>query len=215
MKEKIVLIGCGGHMKVVVDSIEAAGKYEIVGLVDKVKNQDNKYREYSVIGDDDSLQEIYDSNVKNAFLCMGFLGEGTVRNELYEKCKKIGFAFPSIIDPSAVVASDVQIGDGVFVAKKAVLSSECIVERMAIINVAAVIDHECVVGEFSHVSAGSIMCGGSKVGKNSFVGAGVTILPQVCIGNNVIIGSGTVVRKNIADGKLVVGEKQKNIELQR
>jgi len=37
------------------------------------------------------------------------------------------------------------------------------------------------------------------------VGIGATILPGVKIGRECVIGAGAVVRKNVADGKTVVG----------
>lgn len=108
--EDIILLGAGGHAKSVVDCIERQGIYKIAGFLDKEMCGHICYKGYEVIGGDDDLPMLYQQGICNAFVTVGFLGQSTVRNRLYNRLKQTGFCLPNIIDPSAVVADDVKLG---------------------------------------------------------------------------------------------------------
>ena len=82
--EYIVLLGLGGHAHSVVDSIEQGGKYNIVGFLDTQEMQGKCYKNYRVLDTDDAMQKYFDSGIKNAFVTIGFMGHGMVRNRLYQ-----------------------------------------------------------------------------------------------------------------------------------
>lgn len=194
--EDIILIGCGGHAKSVVDSIESAGKYNIVGFLDY---KAEKYKQYEVIGKDEKLEELFLSGIKNAFVTIGYMGKSMLRNDIYDKLKKIGFSIPSIVDSSAILASDVQISEGVYIGKGAIVNSNAVIDKMSIVNTGAIVEHDCKVGSFSHVAVGSVLCGAVSIGKNVLIGANATILQERSIGDFSIIGAGVTVRKSIKE----------------
>lgn len=203
--KKIVIIGCGGHTKSLVDIIERDGKYQIVGFVDKYKNSQFEYRGYKILGSDDEMEIIFRDGIKYAAIGIGFMGKGAIRDKVYDKLKMIGFQLPIFVDPSAIIANDVKIGEGTVIGKVAVLNSETKIGKMVIINTAAVIEHECVIGDFSHVSVGTKLCGNVTVGNNCFIGAGTTIIQGCHIGKNTLIGAGGLVLTDIPDGKKKIG----------
>lgn len=199
MKKEMVLLGSGGHAKSVIDVIETLGNYEIYGVVDKGEKGTSLYHNYKIVGQDSDLQEIYNSGIRYAFVCIGFLGQSTVRNRLYDELKQIGFKLPVLIDPTAILAQDVKIGEGTFIGKKAVVNSGAIIGKMAIINTAAIVEHDCWVGDFCHISVNSTLCGEVYVEDESFVGAGTTVIQKIRIGKNCIIGAGSIVVKNVEE----------------
>ena len=203
--EKILLIGCGGHARSVVDSIEAAGQYAIAGFIGTHQERDFTYRGYRVLGTDADLPAIYASGVCHAALCVGYLGEGRVRDRLADSIKAVGFTLPAIVDPSAMVAADAVIGEGAFIGKGAVVNAAAMIGRLAIVNTAAVVEHDCRVGDLSHVAVRAILCGGVTVGEHTLVGAGATVLQGLTVGDNVRVGAGATVLTNIAAGATVVG----------
>ena len=85
--EDIVLIGFGGHAKSVADCIKRQGKYRIAGYTDITIHE----TEYEYLGSDDQLEHIYMSGIKNAFVCIGYLGKGCLRENLYTRLKKNWF----------------------------------------------------------------------------------------------------------------------------
>ena len=84
---------CGGHAKSVVDSIVSQGEYEIVGFVAEKYDDNFEYRGYKIIGTDQDLESLYDSGIKYAFVCIGYMGKGNVRQKLYDTLKQIGYSF--------------------------------------------------------------------------------------------------------------------------
>ena len=207
MMESIILLGIGGHAHSVVDCIEADGKYSVYGFLDMKGREGDRYREHKVVGTDDLLESYFNKGIKNAFVTVGYLGKGDIRNRLYLQLKKIGFNIPTIVDRTAVIAKDVTLGEGTFVGKRAVVNSAAEIGKMCIINTSTVIEHDCKVGDFSHISVGSALCGSVQVGKESFIGANATIIQGKTIGNKCIIGAGTTIRKNVEDNYMVWSEE--------
>ena len=203
--EKIVLLGFGGHAKSIIDTIETLKKYEIVGISDVVEKQGERYRKYSVAYRDEQLEYLFDSGIKNLFISVGYMGNSKIRNELFLLAKKIGYSFPPIIDPTAIVAKDVIIEEGVFIGKSAIVNADAKIHKMAIINTGSIIEHESEIGDFTHIAVGTVICGQANIGNNSFVGSNATIIQNIQVGNDVIIGAGCVVRKNLENGCLYTG----------
>ena len=203
--EEIILIGFGGHAKVVTDTIEQSGKYRIVGYIEKNAITEGCYRGYRVIGSDDDLQVFYDRGIRNAFITVGFMGNSHVRRKLYDKLKQIGYALPVIVDESAIIAKDAIIKEGTYVGKNAVVNSNVIVGKMSIINTSAVVEHDNLIEEFSHLSVGAVACGGVTIGRDCFVGANATLIQGITVGNEAIIGAGTVVLGDVPHNETIYG----------
>lgn len=210
--EKIILLGSGGHAKSVADAILQGGEYEVVGFVDNTHAKGSVYCEYRVIGSDDDLETLYNSGIHHAFVCVGYLGKDDIRGKLYKRLKEIGFRLPVIVDPSAILAKDVMIGEGTFIGKGAIVNACVRIGEMAIINSGALIEHDCVVGAFSHVAVGSVLCGEVQIGNSVFIGAGATVIQCVKVGANAFIGIGSVVVRDIPEGCTAVGVPAKVIK---
>lgn len=209
--EKIVLIGCGGHAKSVIDSIEAQGVYEIVGFVAETLDDNFEYRGYKIVGTDADLVALYDRGIRNAFVCIGYMGKGSVRQELYNTLKNIGYVLPVIIDPSAILAKDVSVGEGTFVGKRVVVNSNADVGKMIILNTGAVVEHDCVIEDYTHVAVNSTICGNVRIGEGCLIGAGATVIQGLVIGSQVTIGAGSVINRDCPDGCSVVGVPGKRL----
>lgn len=204
--QKIVLIGSGGHAKSVVDTLERIDDMEIAGFIDY--KEDVLYRGYKILGSDKELSYVYENGIKNAFICIGFLGHSNLRNSIYKKVKSNYFELPSIIDPSCILAKDVFIGEGSFVGKRAIINSASNVGKMCIVNTNAVIEHGCTINDFSHISVSATICGDVTIGYNTMIGANATVIQGIKIGNNAIIGAGTTVLSDIGDNEIYYGKKR-------
>ncbi|WP_317367056.1 NeuD/PglB/VioB family sugar acetyltransferase [uncultured Tyzzerella sp.] len=203
--EDILLIGFGGHCKSIIDSIENVGTYKIYGIIDIKEKMGQSYKGYKVIGTDDDLQYFYNKGIRNVFICIGFIGNNNIRNIIYKKIKKIGFNIPNIIDKTAILASNVKLGEGIFVGKRAILNSDVEIDNMAIINTGAIVEHESYVGRFSHISIGTILCGNVNIKENVFIGANSTVIHGIEINKNSIIGAGSTVIKNVLENSKCYG----------
>ncbi len=192
--EKIVILGYGGHAKSVIDSIIAGHTYDVAGYTD-LENKRSDIVPY--LGTDSCLKQIFLEGVHNAAFGMGFMGKPFTRKKLYEWVKEIGFNLPVILDPSAIVSVDTQIGEGTFVGKRAVVNAGTRIGKMCIINTGAVVEHENTIGDNTHIAVGAVLCGNVRVGENCLIGANSTILQELTIGSNSIIGGGSIVLGNV------------------
>ncbi|NQU17111.1 MAG: acetyltransferase [Candidatus Saganbacteria bacterium] len=196
IKEKIILLGAGGHCSVVIDAILKKGSFEIAGVLDK-DNASSTVLKIKVIGGDHQLPDVYKSGVRYAFVTVGSIGNVDLRINLAKMICDHGFVQPIIIHPQAIIANNVEIGEGTFVAAGAVIGPGVKIGRNVIINTRASIDHGCKVDDFSFISPGVTLSGGVKVGARTHLGVGSSIIEYKKIGADSLIGAGSVVVSDI------------------
>jgi len=201
MKERIVLIGGGGHCKVVIDAIRKNGQYDIEGIVDAGLASGSSVSGVPILGGDEMLPDLYEKNVRNAFLGIGSIGDCSVRRRLYGLISDAGFNIPVIIHPKAVIADDVEIQEGTFVAASATVNPGTKIGRNVIINTSSSIDHDCRIEEFVHVAPGVTLSGGVSVGSESHIGTGANVVQNVKIGRNCFIKAGSLVKTDQPDNQ--------------
>lgn len=204
MKEKIVILGSGGHARSVLDAIISRGEFDVVGAVSP-QGSDAWYRGFPRVGSDEVLPLLLESGCRKAALGLGHLGDPAQRESLFSYAKSLGFRFPPIIDPTAIVAGDAEIGEGAFVGKAAVLNANASVGKIAIVNSGSLVEHDCSVADGAHVAVRSVLCGGVTVGAGSFVGANATVIQGVSIGAGAIVGAGAIILADIDPGGRAVG----------
>ena len=207
--KKIVLVGYGGHAQSVLDSIITTGQYEVVGYTD-IENRNADGLEY--LGTDDQLESLFKKGIHDLAFGMGYIGKFDIRDKIYDFAKKIGFTFPVIIDPGAVLAKSAVIGEGTFIGKKAVVNSNARIGKLCIINTGAIIEHENIVGDHSHIAVGATLCGKVRIGTYCFVGANATVIQGIHIRDYSLVGAGPVVITNIEGNCTVAGNPAKILQ---
>lgn len=206
MKEKrLVLIGGGGHCRSVLDAALCMNAFREIVITDHKISAGSKIMGCKVIGNDSQLPRLYANGYTQAFIALGSIKDTKQREKLYQKASTIGFKFPNIIDPSAILSKEVILGNGVFIGKKVVVNSGSTLGDMSIINTGAIIEHDCQIGKFAHIAVGAAICGGCEIGDSTFVGANTTIIQGVKIGMNCIIGAGSIVLANVSENNTVIG----------
>ncbi|MDY3203754.1 MAG: NeuD/PglB/VioB family sugar acetyltransferase [Arcobacter sp.] len=173
MKEKIVLIGGGGHCHSVIDVIEQENKYEIIGIVDTKENIGKKVLNYEIIAWDDDLETIFET-CKNAIITVGQVESNKIRVKIYNKLKQIGFNLPVIISPLAYVSKHSFIEEGTIIMHHSLINANVKIGKNCIINTKALIEHDCIVENNCHISTASVINGGVIIKENSFFGSNAT-----------------------------------------
>ncbi|WP_258359753.1 acetyltransferase [Moorella sulfitireducens (nom. illeg.)] len=200
----IVLIGAGGHAKVVADIIRKTGAYEIIGCTDPRK--DNALISWGIkyLGTDEILPDLLQTGVNQA--AMGLAGfNNTIRRRLYEKIRELGFIFPVLSHPAASIAPGVRLSEAAIIMAAAVINPDVTVGENVIINTGAIIEHDCIIGHSAQIGPGAILCGGVIIEEGAFIGAGACIIQGKRIGRGAIIGSGAIVIEDVPAGVTVVG----------
>lgn len=203
--KKMILIGAGGHCKVVIDAILSGNEFEIAGIIDAHKKKGDIVSGVRVIGKDRDLPAYYKKGVSYCMISIGSVGDPRLRVKIAGLAKEIGFVFPNIVHPRAIIASSLRLGVGNFVAPGVVVNSDVILGDFCILNTASVIDHDCVIGDYSHIAPSVTLGGSVYVGARSHVGSGSTVIQGIRIGKDVMIGSGSVVIDDVDDNAVAFG----------
>ena len=194
MKNKILLIGGGGHCKAVIDVIEQTNLYEIAGIIDNNLDLGHKVLEYEVIGKDEDLINLR-KNYKHAIITVGQIKSPKTRIKLFNLLKSLNFKLPIIISPRAYVSKYTKIGEGTIIMHDALVNANAKIGKNCIINSKALIEHDAIVEDNCHISTGAIVNGGTIVRKNSFFGSNAMAKEYIEIKANSIIRGGTTLLK--------------------
>ncbi|MEW6528199.1 MAG: NeuD/PglB/VioB family sugar acetyltransferase [Spirochaetota bacterium] len=170
MKEKIILIGGGGHCKSVIDVIESIGSFDIFGIVDKREKIGEKVLGYQFIGSDEDLPQIF-CEIKKAVLTVGFIKDNSARIKIYKYCKEIGFELPNIISPLAYVSKHAVLGEGNTIMHFAIINTGAKIGNNCIINTKALIEHDAIVEDHCHISTAAVVNGGARIKEGTFFGS--------------------------------------------
>lgn len=204
MVKKIVVIGGGGHAKVVISLLKKLNEYIIVGYTDP--NDYGAVLSVPYLGSDSVLAGIRKKEkVILAALGIGQLTDATLRLNKSAELELLGFEFPSIISPNAVINEDVTIGKGTVVMDGVVINSGSRIGEFDIINTRSSIDHDCIIGDYVHIAPGVTLSGAVKVGSFSLLGTGAVAIQSVEIGDRCSIGAGAVVIHSCPEPGTYVG----------
>lgn len=206
MKE-VIIVGAGAHSKVIIDIIQESNEFAIKGLIDEHVGQE--LVGIPIIGNDDMLTQLYNENVRYAFVA---IGNNQVRKKIQRRLQEIGYELINAISKGAIISKSVSIGVGVAIMPGAVINTQAKIKDGCIINTAATIDHDTVINSFAHIAPGTHVCGSSSIGEVSFLGVGTNVIDKVSVGDNTIIGAGSTVICNIPSNCTAVGTPAKIIK---
>ena len=195
-KIDLLLIGAGGHAAACIDVIESIGDFNIVGIVGLPSEIGSMKLGYEVIGSDADLITL-GKKYSNCIITLGQINNPESRINLFNKAKKAGFAFPSIISKRAYLSSHASIGEGTILMHDSLVNAGAVIGRNCIINTKALIEHDSKIGDNCHVSTGAIVNGSTEIADNVFIGSSSTIRNGLKIGSGVVIGMGSTVLSDL------------------
>jgi len=202
---KLLLVGAGGHCHSVLDSIDRS-VYTDIAIVDIPDKIGQLIYDIPIVGSDADIKQLYLQGYRQGFITLGSVGSPQKRIGICNSMKVMGFSFPVIIDPTAIVSfNGTVIEEGVFIGKGAIVNTGVELGMCSIINSGAVIDHDTKIGEFVHVSPGVSLSGSVIIGDYSHVGTGSSVIHRIEIGKNTTIGAGSVVVRNIPENVIAFG----------
>lgn len=197
---KLLVIGGGGHGKVVIDAARTGG-WNPIGVLDRI-GLGHECLGVPVIGRDEDAFALFETGLRFAVVA---IGQNRVRSEIGERLIALGFVCPAIVHRSAVVSPYACIEDGAVVLANAVVNADARIGRFAIINTGAIVEHDCIIGHGTHVAPRSVMGGSTHIGDHTLFGIGSVARPGTRIGADAVIGAGSVVVAAVTAGALVMG----------
>jgi len=191
---RLLVVGAGGHAKVVIDAAEEAG-FEIAG----------------VIGTATDAPEILGHRVskdREGATADGFIvaiGDNLLRSRCFAEYQAAGLAPVSVTHPSSIVGKGVVIGDGTFIAAGVIINAGARIGADTILNTGCTVDHDCVIGEHSHLGPQVALCGAVTLGEGVLLGVGSCAAPRTSVGAWSVIGAGAAVVDDLPAHVVCVG----------
>lgn len=202
----ILVLGAGGHAKVVIELLRASGQ-EIAGLIDADATP-RLVLGAPVLGDDARLEALRRDGIAHAFVA---LGNNALRLKIARRLQVLGYNLVNAISPAAVLSPSMTIGQGVAVMAGAIINAQARIDDLAIVNTGARIDHDCILGEASHIAPGCTLAGGVVIGPLAFLGVGCSAIPQVRVGEAAVIGAGACITSDILPRTLAMGVPARSV----
>jgi sugar O-acyltransferase (sialic acid O-acetyltransferase NeuD family) len=210
MKKQLVIIGSGGHGRVVADTAVAAG-WQVAGFIDDTKAAGHKENDYLLLG---GRMLLKDHEVLETFMFIVALGDQDARREISVALAGVGDILATIIHPSSVISPHASVGRGSVLAPGCILNANAKVGEFCILNTGCTVDHDVQLADGVQISPGVNLAGHVSCGEDVFIGAGAIVIPRISIGKGAIVGAGSVVIKDIPAGAKVAGNPARLLHLQ-
>lgn len=201
MRKGTLILGAGGHGKVVADILQCCATRVVGFLDDDPALWGTRQFGLPVLGPIENHAWNHQSNG----LIIG-VGSIEARKQIVRRLgPRAEPLWRNAIHPRAVVARSARLGVGVTVAAGAVVNPDVVLGDHVIVNTGAGVDHDCIVAAFAHVGPGVYLAGGVHIGREVLVGIGATVIPGRHVGDGAVVGAGAVVTRDVPDNATVVG----------
>lgn len=198
----LIIIGAreDGHAGVVQDSMDATGRYSILGFYDsELYGRTREVFGKRVLGASNNVPPAT-SKCRHAFVA---IGDNTARHKICEQVLALGYTLVTVVHPSSIVSPSAKLGRGVFVGPGACIQHGCAIQDFVIVGTRATVEHDCVVSAGAHIATEATLGERLSIGEDAFIGMGANIIPDLQIGSHSIVGAGAVIFENVKEGVFV------------
>jgi len=202
MPADVIVLGAGGHARVVIDGLRRAG-FSVVGVcAPELRPGESGPLGVPALGGDEALARL-DRSKHLLANGVGSIGKPEARRKIFERRISEGWHFATLVHPSAIIGDECGLAEGAQVMAGVVLQCGVRVGRNCIVNTAASIDHDCSIGDHVHIAPGVVLSGDVVIGARSHLGTGAVVIQGIAIGDDVMIGAGATVTRPVAAGEQV------------
>jgi sugar O-acyltransferase (sialic acid O-acetyltransferase NeuD family) len=199
VKKRLLLLGGGGHCRSCIDTIEAQGVYDIIGIVQPENDNVNDMFGYPVVGCDADLPALLNQN-SAAIITVGQIKTADNRTRLFNLLKSLKAELPVIKSPFSYCSKRAVVGEGTILLHGSLINSYATIGANCIINSMALIEHDVKISSHCHIATGARVNGGVSIGQGSFLGSGCVIREGVRVGEGVVIAAGEIVLQDVPSG---------------
>ncbi len=202
--EKVIVVGGGGHAKVIIDILCESTSYIITGIIVNDPNS-SKVRSYPILGNDSILPDLFNGGITTAVIGVGGFKDNKARTMLYSMVRLSGFRIISVIHPSAIISKSVKIGEGCVIYPGVTINSDAVIGNNVIISSGATIDHEAIIEDNVLISTGVAVGAYSRIMNGALLALGSNIVAGITVGRNSLVYAGSVVVRDVDDNTKVSG----------
>lgn len=203
---RILVLGASGHARVVIDTLERDGRFQIVGVFAREKpSVADECLGYPILPIEEGDASALRATGAEWFIVA--IGDNRQRARVAGWVSTVGpwLRLATAVHPSAQVGRGVLLSSGAALMAGAIVNPGSVVGELAIINTNASVDHDCWIGLAASIAPGASLGGEVRVGDYAAVGIGASVRNGISIGEGAIIGAGAVVVSDIEPGVVAYG----------
>jgi sugar O-acyltransferase (sialic acid O-acetyltransferase NeuD family) len=206
--EPVVLIGAGGHAKMVIEACRSASTWRLIACMDR------EPRSTKLLGVDviDESETAIEQAIEAGQWFFVAIGENAVRGRVSHALAARGAKFATVIAASAYVSRSATVGPGTVIMPNAAIGAATTIGSGCIINTSASIDHDGQIESFAHIAPGTHIAGNVRVGAGAMLGIGCSVIPGIEIGEWAMVGAGSTLIRNIPARSKWVGSPARCID---
>lgn len=206
MGDVCVILGGGGHARVLIDCIQMIGRIKLVGILEYDRARwGQELMNIPILGGDDLLAEIRARGVNCFVVGVGGTGNNQPRQRLYDLGLANHLKPMTIVHPTAVCSRWAKVGAGSQLLPGSIINAGAVIGVNVIVNSGATVEHDCIVGNHVHIATGAILASTVQIGDGAHIGAGATVRQCLTIGESALVGAGAVVVKDVPAHMIVAG----------
>lgn len=201
-----VILGGGGHARVVIDCMKVSGvAHPYVVLDPNSLLWGKEVYGVPIRGGEDLIQELKREGVTHFIPAVGGVQDNAPRRKTFEWGIGQHLMPLILLHPSVIISPQVKIGEGSVAFAGAIINPGVVIGKNCIINTGSIIDHDCIIEDHAHIAPGAVLSGGVHVEKSVHIGTGATIRHSIHIGEGAVVGAGSVVIKDVLPNSVVKG----------
>lgn len=206
MDKLCVILGGGGHARVLIDCVNAIGGILLTGILDSNRALwGQELLGIPILGSDDLLAERKTRGITCFAVGLGGVGDNRPRERLFKLGLSYGLEPLTLVHPNSSCSRWAKVGLGSQLLPGCIVNPGTELSENVIVNSGAIVEHDCLIGNHAHVASGAILASTVTVGDRVHVGAGATIKQCVTVGEDAVVGAGAVVVKDVSANTVVVG----------
>jgi sugar O-acyltransferase (sialic acid O-acetyltransferase NeuD family) len=204
LKNKIIIIGGGGHAKVVICLLRKIVGYDILGYTDN--DDKGEILNVKYLGNDNILSDIKKKYINcSAVIGVGMININPEREKIFNRLKKLKYKLPTLISPDCSINEEVTFGESSIVLDGVVINTGSNIGKGCIINTNSTIEHDCKIGDFSQICPGATLSGGVRIGRHCLIGTGANVKQYLNITDYCVIGIGAAVVNDCKQSGIYTG----------
>ncbi len=213
--DNIVVIGSSGHAKVIIDIVRQEGKFNIVGLLDRLRNVGEQTFDYPILGQEEDLPKLIKAHALKGVIIA--IGDNFIRSKVVTRITGISpdLPFVSTVHPGASIATDVTLGEGTVVMAGVSINPCSSIGRFCILNTHCSLDHDSVLADFASLAPGVTTGGNCRIGQHSAISIGAVLVHGITIGEHTVVGAGSLVMKSMDSFVVAYGTPAKVIRTRK
>jgi len=201
-----IVLGGGGHARVLIESLQAATAAVIYGILDRDRSRWGKdLCDVPILGGDELLPELVSLGVNSFVVGLGSAGDNRPRQHLFELALSYHLEPLTIVHPKAVCSRWAELGPGAQLFPGSIVNGGTKLGANVIVNSGAIVEHDCVLCDHVHIATGACLASTVYVGEGAHIGIGASIRQCIHVGRNTIVGAGAVVVRDVPDNVIVAG----------